>query len=397
MKIAFVSDCYWPRVNGVTVSIQTFRDQLERLGHDTLVLAPSYPGAPVDPLKPKVRRFPSMSALISKEDRLALPGAFRSLARALDDFNPDLVHFNTEFALFQAGKRWCASRGRPVFVTCHTNWEFYIKHYAPWLPTMFARGLARFYMQRAYRSSDYILIPSPQMGQLLASYSISGPFHVLPTGIDPALFSPKPERVAAFRSRLLADAPHLAGKKLLLFVGRIGDEKNLSFLPPVLARVRSSRPDAALVLIGDGPYRHKILAEATAGGWADSVHAPGYMDRADLGAAYAAADVFVFPSKTETQGLTTIEAMMCGTPVVAIGAMGTLDVMQGDNGGFMVPDDHERFAQAVLRLLDDPALHAAKSAEARAWASRFSVQATTDSLLGHYRDCLEGKGRRERA
>jgi len=261
---------------------------------------------------------------------------------------------------------------------------------------MFARAVTRHYMLRAYLHADYIIMPGSQMQDLLFSYGVRGPFHVLQTGIDSAGFGSSPEELTAFRRHLDAEAPRLAGKRLLLYVGRLGNEKNISFLLPMLALVRESVPEAALVLIGDGPYRKKLLRAAARQGLRGLVHAPGYMDRKDLRLAYGCADAFVFPSKTETQGLTPIEAMMCGTPVVAIGEMGTRDVMQGDHGGFMVPDDGPAFAAAVIRLLTDGALHAEKSAEARAWAARFDVTSTTRQLVGHYEACLRGEGTRER-
>lgn len=394
MKIAFVSDCYWPRINGVTVSMQTFRDQLEALGHRTIILAPAYPGAEPDPAYPPVRRFRSTRTKLSKEDRAVGPEAFPAIFRTLDEFSPDIVHFHTEIGMFLGGLIWCKARRKPVLITCHTNWEFYFHHYAPWLPSFFARGLVRKLMRRAYLDSDYVLIPGAMMGDLLSSYGVSGPFHVLPTGIDPASFAAEPGEIRAFREAWDEEAPQLRGKRLLLYAGRLGEEKNVSFLLPVLRRVAAELPDVALVMIGDGPMRKRLLAKAESQGMADRVFAPGYLPRERLRLAYAAASVYVFPSMTETQGLTTIEAMMCGTPAVAIGEMGTKDVMQGDNGGFMVPNDERAFAGAVIKLLSDPALLRAKSAEARAWAARYSVINTTERLLRHYEDCLANKGRR---
>lgn len=394
MRIAFVSDCYWPRVNGVTVSMQTFRDRLEALGHRTMILAPEYPGAEPDPAAPPVRRFRSASARLSKEDRVVGPDAFPAIFRTLDEFKPDIVHFHTEFGMFLGGQIWCMTRKKPVVITCHTNWEFYFHHYAPWIPRFFTRGFARKLMRRAYLESDYVLIPGTMMGELLSSYGVNGPFHVLPTGISRETFASEPEEVLAFRRAWDREAPQLRGKRIMLYVGRIGEEKNVSFLLPVLRRVSKEAPDAALVMIGDGPMRKPFLARAAEQGLADRVYAPGYLPRERLRLAYAAASVFVFPSMTETQGLTTIEAMMSGTPAVAIGEMGTKDVMQGDNGGFMVPHDEEAFAAAAIRILGDHELRKVKSAEARAWAARYSVEATTERLLRHYEDCLANKGRR---
>jgi glycosyltransferase involved in cell wall biosynthesis len=396
MKIAFVTDAWWPRINGVTVSVQTFRDELEKRGHQTLVLAPLYPGQAPDPAFPPVKRFPSVKARLSPEDRLVIPLAFPAVYQALSEFDPDIVHFNSEFSLFFAGRLWCHRHGKPILITCHTNWELYIAHYAPWISPAVSKHFTRRYMRHAYLDADYVLIPSPQIGDLLDSYGISGPYHVLPTGIAPSDFAVTPEETSAFRARLNQEAPGLAGKRLLLYVGRMGEEKGISMLLPVLKKVLRSIPDAALLMIGDGPARLQFIEEAEKAGLGEVLHAPGYLPRNQLRMAYTTAEAFVFPSMTETQGLTTIEAMMCGTPVVGIGVLGTKDVMQGDNGGFLLPDGQpEPFADAVIRLLSDAHIRRAKSHEARLWAGRFSVRATTDSLLVHYQECLAGEGRRK--
>jgi glycosyltransferase involved in cell wall biosynthesis len=119
-----------------------------------------------------------------------------------------------------------------------------------------------------------------------------------------------------------------------------------------------------------------------------AVFVTGYLPRKELVYCYRFADVFVFPSKTETQGLVTAEAMLASLPVVAIGILGTVDVMQGDNGGFMVGDDVGTFADAVTRLLTDDALHRAKRKEAAEWGKRWTIAALTDKLVGYYRQCL---------
>ena len=145
------------------------------------------------------------------------------------------------------------------------------------------------------------------------------------------------------------------------------------------------RKDVALLFAGDGPARQHIETLSMRSGMSDSCAFMGYVGRSELPLVYASADVFVLPSKTETQGLCTIEAMGTGLPVVAIGEMGTLDVMRGDNGGFMVPSDEGAFAAAVLSLLDDADLRERKSAEARAWSKQYSISATTDRLERLYK------------
>jgi 1,2-diacylglycerol 3-alpha-glucosyltransferase len=386
MRIALVSDCYWPRVNGVTVSIQTYRDELQRLGHEVIILCPDYPasrGAVSD--EASVHRFPSMANIVSSEDRLIRPTAFPLFVRALERFNPDVIHINTEFTAYLAARGYAKLRGYPLLITSHTDYEDYVSNYITYVPAPLLKATVRFLMRAIFRTSDVIITPSRTQEQKLKAYHIRKRFIVIPTGIS-GTFSPQPkDRVAVYRGSLDARFPGLAGKRILLFAGRITIEKDVKFLIPVLKRLLSSRNDVVLLLAGDGPGRAPVEVAAKRAGLSDSVIFMGYVNRSELPLVYASADIFVFPSKTETQGLCTIEAMGTGLPVVAIGEMGTRDVMRGDHGGFMVRDDKREFVEAVSRLLDDEKLHSSKSAEAIAWARQYRVEMTTERLARLYK------------
>ncbi|MBN1242888.1 MAG: glycosyltransferase [Spirochaetales bacterium] len=380
MRIAFVTDCFWPRVNGVTVSVQSFKDELERRGHEVIVLCPEYPKRDKSVPEPGVLRFDSMGNSFSVEDRLVHLHAFPSVFMALDRFRPDAVHINTEFALQFAARLWCKARGYPFLITAHTNWEHYIGNYMPRLPKPPLKVISRTYMRLLHGTADILITPTSEMAAVLRSYHIRRKIRIIPSGIDPAMFVADPAETASWRARFENVHPALAGKRWLLFVGRVAEEKNVAFLIPSLARVVRKIPDAALVLVGDGPGRDHVERLAARAGLQDRVVVTGYLPRAELRHVYANAEIFAFASKTETLGLATIEAMTAGVPVVAVGIMGTRTVMRGDNGGFMVREDLDEFSAACVRLLSDPALRAAKSAEAREWSKQFSIAAQTDRM-----------------
>ncbi len=396
MRVALLTDAWWPRINGVTVSVQTFRDELEKQGHQTIVLCPEYPGDFYDPPSPRIKRFSSFNAIISREDRIIKPWLMRDIASALDEFKPDIVHSNSEFTLYRAARLWCRKHKKPVFITCHTNWELYIKHYIPWVPEVSSRLFAQNYMRYLYKVADYVLVPGSTMSDTLESYGVKGPFHIQPTGIDPAVFQVSESEIGIFRASIDIQKPSFKGKKILLFVGRFGEEKNIGFLIPVLQAVLKKYKDVGLLMYGNGPIHGKFLHKVQQAGLEDFVHAPGYLPHDQLRKAYRASRIFVFPSCSETQGLSTVEAMMCGTPVVAIGEMGTKEVMKGDNGGYMVAHEVEAFANAVIRLLSDDRLYESKCAEARAWAEFWQIDKTTRALVEHYKSALMGSGCRER-
>ena len=145
MRIALISDCYWPRVNGVTVSVQTYRDELERLGHEVIILCPDYPPSRgAVGREDSVRRFRSMANAISKEDRLIRPSAFPLFIRTLERFNPDVVHINTEFTAAFAARSYAKLRGYPILVTSHTDYEDYAGNYITYVPAPLLRATVRF-------------------------------------------------------------------------------------------------------------------------------------------------------------------------------------------------------------------------------------------------------------
>lgn len=384
MKIAYVSDCYWPRVNGVSVSVQTFAESLRARGHEVLIFCPRYPddGLYVD--KPHLMRLSSVRSFFSKEDRSTHPLAFAEMLPELDAFAPDVIHVQTEFAFGNLGRVYAKLRGYPVVSTCHTHWEEYFEHYVPAVPSRVTRAAARAVMKSAYRRDAEIVVPTQRIARVLRDYGIRKPLTLIPTGVDPDFFVADPGRDERVLGDLLKRFPRLERGPRLLFVGRIGQEKNIEFLFPVLKSILSRHPQASLLLVGDGAQRPSIQRAAEEAGLGDVCLFAGFLPREDLPSVYAAVDVFVFPSKTETQGLVTIEAMACGTPVVAIGEMGTADVMAGDNGGFMVKDDPHEFASRVLDLLDDPGLRAAKAAEAQDYARGWTSEKMTDRLLAVY-------------
>jgi glycosyltransferase involved in cell wall biosynthesis len=157
----------------------------------------------------------------------------------------------------------------------------------------------------------------------------------------------------------------------------------------VLANVQKKNPHTALLMVGGGPTVEELKNSAVQRGLGGSVFFTGYIPSNDLVYFYRLAQVFVFPSKTETQGLVTVEAMMTGLPVVAIGEMGTLDVMQGDNGGFMVKDDPQEFAQRVDDLLCNQQLRKMKSQEAKLWGAKWSISELTPRLIECYEKAIE--------
>lgn len=396
MKIAFLTDTYWPRINGVTVSTDIFANQLRTLGHEVHLWAPQYlPSASPSP-EPGVSRFRSVTASFSKEDRLPDPRYRREFYRQLDAFAPEMIHVQTELASLFV-RAFARRRGIPVVQTCHTYFEQYIAFYFPVFPPALSQAFARWLTRRLVKTADALVSPSQAMKAVIESYGITIPVTVIPTGIieeDYVGIDKEEERRSSFWWERI---PQLQGKRILLSVCRIAQEKNVDFLLEAVDRIRKSVPSVLLVMAGNGPYREEFQSRILQRGLEESVLCLGYVDRQELRHLYALAEVFVFASVTETQGLVTIEAMMCGTPVVAIGKMGTKEVMAGDNGGFLVDEDPEAFSAAVTTLLEDPLVYRKKAGEASSYSRLWTAARMTarlEELYFRVRDEFRGRSGR---
>jgi 1,2-diacylglycerol 3-alpha-glucosyltransferase len=377
MRVLFVSDVYFPRVNGVSTSIRTFRSDLTRLGVETTLVVPAYPQA-ADDADPTILRVPSGGVPLDPEDRRFHGGPLRRVLDARLASRIDLVHIHTPFIAHYAAARFAREHGLPVVATYHTFFEDYLHHYVPILPRRIGRALARRFTRSQCRDVAALISPSAPMRDALLAYGVTTPIEVLPTGLPAESFIRGDG--ARFRDRfnLPMEQP------LLLYVGRVAYEKNIDFLLRMFAKLRARRPEAVFVIAGEGPARDSLTRLSRELGVADSVRFIGYLDRrTDLPDCYAAGDAFVFASRTETQGLVLLEAMAQGTPVVSTAELGTRSILTPDCGAFVVPEDEEHFAVAVQQALELPA-DAPQRSRVRAHAESWASQSMAKKLVMFY-------------
>jgi glycosyltransferase involved in cell wall biosynthesis len=374
-----VSDVYFPRVNGVSTSIETFRRVLAPEGVQVRLVAPRYGDEPDQDGTVRIgaRRIPR-----DPEDRL-LPWAETRDAVLAQAADCDLIHIQTPFVAHYAGLKAARRLGKPVLATYHTFFEEYLFHYAPFLPASWLKGLARRFSRTQCNALDAVVVPSTAMRDRLAEYGVTVPMHVLPTGIPLHRFA------GGDRDRFRARHEIPAARPVALFVGRVAHEKNIAFLIDAVAEARKRIPDLLFLVTGEGPAEKALRRRAAALGLDECVRFLGYLDREhELPDAYAAADVFIFASRTETQGLVLLEAMAMGLPVVALAAMGTKDIMAPGRGGLAAPDDVAGFAAVLADLLADDARRARLAAEARDYAAEWSDDRMAKRLAELYRTLI---------
>jgi glycosyltransferase involved in cell wall biosynthesis len=377
-----VSDVYFPRVNGVSTSIQTLRQALLAAEHSSVLVAPDYPAAMAEP---GIVRVPGWEIPRDPEDRLMHP---RALAAALDRLDPadfDLVHIHTPFLAHRAGIRWARRHGLPCVETYHTLFEEYLHHYLPFLPKRLLATAARMISRKECNGVSAVIAPSSAMKQALLTYGVSSPIHIIPTGLRLADFSNCDG--PAFRARHGIASEH----PVMAYVGRVAFEKNLDFLLQVTQQVRRHLPDVLFVIAGEGPARASLERAVAKRGLTNNVRFVGYLERrTELPACYCAADVFVFASKTETQGLVLLESMALGVPVVGLAEMGTKDVLQEGQGCRIAPDDVEGFARVLTPLLEERAAAQTLGAAGKTYAANWGEARMGEAILALYHTLHSG-------
>ncbi len=383
MKILFVSDVYFPRVNGVSTSIETFRQELHALGHTVHLVAPDYAQPSED--ESGILRIPSRRVPFDPEDRLM---SYQAVMAHLPKFRAeqyDIIHIQTPFVAHYLGIKLSMLLGVPCVETYHTFFEEYLHHYVPLVPKGMMRKVAQRFSRHQGNSLDGMIVPSHPMLHVLKRYGVRTPIEVIPTGIEPERFV-EGDRVA-FRKRYSISE----NRPVLLFVGRVAFEKNIGFLLNVLLEVREHVPDVLFVIAGEGPAQKNLKHDANAMGLQENVLFIGYLNRhTELGSCYRAADLFIFASRTETQGLVLLEAMAQGVPVVSTAELGTRDVLQEGLGVLIASETVYDFSEKVLRLLKDENARQALGKAGRDYAHTWSAARQAERMLDFYGRRLQG-------
>lgn len=386
MRVLMISDVYFPRINGVSTSIQTFRRGLHAAGHETVLIAPQYPIEWTGRDEGEVIRIASRYLPRDPEDRAMRTGFIRALRGDLARRGFDILHIQTPFIAHYQGVSIARELGIPVVETYHTYFEEYLHHYVPLMPRALMRLVARRFTTSQCNVLDALVVPSRAMQKALEDYGVRCPMQIIPTGMEMDRFS------GGDGERFRAQLGISPDRPVLVHVGRVAHEKNIDFLFRMLRKVISQRPDAMMIVAGEGPALPHCKARVESLGLSAHVRFVGYLARdSALLDCYRAGDLFVFSSKTETQGLVLLEAMALGVPVVSTAYMGTADIVCPERGARAAPDDEAGFAALVLELLSDPPLRAAMSRQARDYAATWSAEAMAARLAGLYRSVARKK------
>lgn len=413
MKIGFFSDRYLPLTDGIAFSTEDFRIELEKLGHEVYVFAPRADRKFKDPSK-RIVRFPAVKGLFF-DDYLTSFFFPPQVMKQIEKLDLDIVHYHTPGQIGLFGAYYALKNNIPLVTTYHTDLYEYVKHYPSVLPGTIALSMLAPVItgggMSEYRNSlssikpersvdkwnqkivergvtmihnhcDLVISPSHKIERQLKSWKTEAPIAVLPTGVDKITTNSK--EMQHIRTLHQIDQDDL----VILSVGRIGTEKNLGLLIKAFDAIGKKEPKAKLIFVGKGEDMDDFRAQANRSPYADRITFTGRVDRKELGAFYAIASVFAFPSTADTQGLVLNEAALAGLPLVMVDH-DVSEVLKAGQNGFFAKKNPKDLAAKILQLLGNEALRTRMGKRSIELGKSYTPGHQATKLLRLYEETIE--------
>jgi glycosyltransferase involved in cell wall biosynthesis len=375
------SNTYQPTTSGVVTSVALFRQGLMSANHEVHLIVPQYEDF-IDS-EPYIFRFPALDLSDRIDISLVLP--FQPLIEpTVRGIMPDIIHSQHPVWLGDLAVSFAHELRIPLVFTFHTRYDEYAQSYVPIVAGL-ASKVAEEVVRRYMRQCTHIVAPTPAIRDLiLREYPSDVPVSIVPSPVDLARYKEKD-------SKRIRQEFGLDKYELLLYIGRVAKEKGLDLLVNAFAKVIAERPQARLLLVGGGPYRRALESLVQRHGLTEKVIFTGVVPHEEIPDYTAAADLFVFTSVTDTQGLVLVEAMAAGVPAVAVEAPGPIDILAG-GGGVLVAAEEDAFVQAVLTLLEDEVRRKEMGQEALRLVQPYAISETTNKMLAVYEEAILALG-----
>lgn len=382
MNIAIFTNNYLPNPYGVTVSVETFREELEKRGHTVYIFAPKWKGYEDKNLN--IFRYPSIDIEFKFRFPLPLPYSWR-IRKILKNLKIDIIHAQHPNLLGSAARRWSKKKKIPLVFTWHTLYDRYM-NFVPLIPRKWA---ASYIIKKAVayaNSADTVIAPTASIIPILKKWGVKKEIIPIATGI-------KAEEFFGADREVVRKKYHIADDEIVLFlVSRLTEEKNIEFVFRSVKNILADSPlgKVKFLVAGDGYLLPKLKKYCEEEKISASVIFAGLVPHRELKNYYASADIFVYGSKSETQGIIPLEAMYMGLPIVAVDSTGISSLALNKANGFLVREEEKEFSDAVLKLINDASLRK-RFGEASGKIARenFTSEVSADKLLRVYENCLE--------
>lgn len=373
------SDSVFPILNGVSVSVDALVTELRNQGHSVHLYCPRHHGFN-DP-DPNTYRFRSIATPWNWQYPIVYPPFYRMLLK-FRRHQYDVIHTHTPFLLGMVALRWAESHELPIVSTYHTLYDRYA-HYMVAFPRRYIRFRIAKHTNFYYNSVNEVITPTEASLKWLRRHSVDTNITVIPTA--------SPGRSMLQRGEVRQSLGIPPDIRVLLYVGRLAQEKNLAVLLEMAALAMRRDPSLRLWLVGDGPYRSECRQIVRDLGIGDRVRFVGAVPREEVGRYYAAADLFVFPSITETQGLVVQEAMTYGLPAVAVSGGGASALIEEDTNGFVARNDPLEFSDLVMRVMEDERIYTRLSEGALKTSRQYGMAEMCQRVVDTYRRAIDGQ------
>jgi glycosyltransferase involved in cell wall biosynthesis len=381
MRIGMMADIYKPHISGVTGHISLTKRALEAAGHKVFVFTIGDLDHEDDELN--VIRNPGVPL---SDTGYFFSFRYTNLARRKLQ-TMDIVHVHHPFLSGRLALRYCRQHNIPIVFTNHTRYDLYAQAYLPMLPEEVGSTFLQAYLASFCREVDLVIAPSAGLRAVLRRLGVDAPIEIVPNGVDLKPFrSPR----GALSRQDLGFSPE---DVVLVYVGRLGPEKNLTFLVRAFAGVYAAYPQARLMLVGDGPERDNLEDQVARSALQGKVRFTGMVEYAHLADYLAAGDAFVTASITEVHPLTVIEALASGLPVMGIASPGISDTIIDGENGFVSSDDLASFSAKLSRLVAEQGARQRMAAAARRSAEMYAIESTSAILEQHYARLVREKPR----
>ncbi len=367
-------DNYKPYISGITIQVELSKRTLELAGHDVFIFTFG---------DPKYKEDHEARVIRSSGVPLADTGFYLSLrysrkAKQLLQ-TMDIVHVHHPFLSGRLALRYCRPLHIPIVFTNHSRYDLYAQAYFPIMPEEISHGMLQAYMPSFCAATELVTTPTQGMIKVLRDLKVESPIEVVPNGIDMQRFNsatPLPRANFGFKDNDI----------LLVYAGRIAIEKNIPFLLQSFAGVAQAIPNTHLLIIGSGiqQYEEEIKLLANDLNMNKRIHFMGKVEYKNLPAYFAMCDIFVTASITETFGMSNVEAMGAGLPVMGVHSVGVGDTVDDGVTGYLATHDLPAFTAKLTRLCLDLDLRKQMSIAARKASSDYAIERVTDILIGHY-------------
>lgn len=379
MKILITTDCYKPTVNGVVTSIINLETQLRKLGHEVRILCPSsniHCNESGD-----IYRIGSVGAgKIYKGARAAFRMSKKNLIGIIK-WKPDIIHSQSEFTSFIMAKKIAAAVGCPIIHTYHTVYENYTHYFSPSIKL--GRKAAMVFTKKILNNVQAVIAPTKKVKDMLVNYGISKTISVIPTGLDLSKFNNKPSQEQLLQLRSELGIPEK--NKVLITVGRAAREKNIDELINFVKK--SDMTDVTLLIVGGGPYLNDLQKLVEELDISDKVKFTGMVSPDRIADYYSIGDIFVSASTSETQGLTYIEAMACGLPLVCRADECLNGVLSNEENGYSF-ENYTDFTESVKRILSNDSLYCFMKLNSKNIAQSYSNKVFAEKVIIAYQNTI---------